>query len=111
MSLLDFSWDNSSSTKNVVGCVKNYGYILDIDTDELTNICGGTRREKLVYKSVSNSVQIVLDQQVLETDYYLISYKGKAEKKFPCLVEKLLCVSKSDWKTLKSSIYVGAKTI
>ena len=80
ISLLDFSWDNKSNVDAVGSpgnCMKNYGYIVDIESDDIINICGGTVREKYIYTSRSNSVQIVLDPLSLQNHFYLISYKGK----------------------------------
>ena len=80
LSLLDFSWDNSTGSVESVGCNKNYGYILDIETNDITNICGGTRRERNLYTSSSSSVQIVFNQQSLETSYFILSFKGENPK-------------------------------
>ena len=73
ISLLDFSWTNTSGDGN---CFKSYGYILDVESDDVINICGGTWREKHLYRSGSNSVQIVLDQVAVQGNYFLIAYKG-----------------------------------
>ena len=80
ISLLDFSWDNKSNIDAIGSpgnCRKNYGYIVDIESDDVIIICGGTLREKHIYTSRSNSVQIVLDPPLLQNHFYLISYKGK----------------------------------
>ena len=80
ISFLDFSWDNVSipeddeSSRN---CLKNYGFILDTESNDVMNICGGTHRNRGLYTSNSNKVQIVFNQPALEMYNFILEYRGK----------------------------------
>ena len=79
MSLLDFAWDNASIVEDSEAsrdCLKNYGYILDIESDGVINICGGSYRNKHLYTSHSNNVQVVFNQQALEKSNFILAYQG-----------------------------------
>ena len=74
LAITDFSWDNSSDN---LGCVHSYGYILDTESDDIINICGGGhKREKQLYLSRSYSVQIVLNEYAVSNYKFLISFEG-----------------------------------
>ena len=80
ISLLDFSWDNVSLPKDGEAsrnALRNYGYILDIESDDVINIYGGKHRNKLLYSSISNKVQITFSQPALEMYNFMLEYRGK----------------------------------
>ena len=72
--LQDFSWDPEAT--NHIGCGVKYGYILDVGTDDIINICGGTTRENELYTSTGNRLQIVLESNDKQKRF-LLRYKGK----------------------------------
>ena len=80
ITLLDFSWTNINKTNTNEGnsdrCPNSYGYILDIESDDVVSLCGGGVREKHLYLSTSHIVQVVLDSLALQKYSFLIAYKG-----------------------------------
>ena len=78
--LIDFTWKNKTSGSNPSyrhsSCDINYGYILDMETDDVINICGGGDREKRVYESSGNRVQIIIEGSVLGSHQFVIKFKG-----------------------------------
>ena len=75
LTLTDFSWQNSSTV--TTRCVQRYGYILDTETDDVINICGGTERQKELYTSEGHSLQIVFDDNALLTHKFLVTFAGE----------------------------------
>jgi hypothetical protein len=75
LSLIDFAWTNVSSKPNI--CPINYGYILDMKTDDVIKICGGLERNTFLYTSSGDSVQIVLEASNIQDNSFLIQFKGK----------------------------------
>ena len=79
LSLVDFSWENSSMSADnseSQNCVQNYGYILDSESDDFVYICGGTVRKRQLYLSESHTIQVVLDPQALQKYNFLLQYQG-----------------------------------
>lgn len=78
MRLIDFSWRNDSmAPPSGSRCNTNLGYILDMQSDEVINICdGGTERMRHLYLSTGHSVQLVLEASVLQSNYFAIEYEG-----------------------------------
>ena len=77
ITLVDFSWNNNkSNTDNGYNGRCNYGYILDVESDDVISLCGGREREKHLYLSTSHTVQVVLDSLALQKYSFLIAYKG-----------------------------------
>ena len=74
ISLLDFSWKDNE-TDDPSQCA-SYGYILDTESDDVTTICGNTRRQKHIYISAGHSVQILLESSQLEDNKFIIGFKG-----------------------------------
>ena len=77
ITLDDFSWENTTDNIGPMKCGIKYGYILDMESDDVISICGGGRnRQEHIYLSKGNSVQIVLESAVLDNSYFLIKYEG-----------------------------------
>lgn len=74
ISLLDFDWDNTTDMDE--NCKVNYGYILDLESDDVINICGRGAREKVVFTSVGHEVQIVLNAENVQKYRFLLKYEG-----------------------------------
>ena len=68
--LIDFSWMNSSDNCNSI-----YGYMLDTK-DDIINICGGGQRQRHLYLSEGNILQISMHESALEQHRFLLSFKG-----------------------------------
>ncbi len=67
------------SSRNTLKC--NYGYILERQLGINRTLCGGTAREKQVYVSTSNHVEIVMSPRNAAQQNrpsYLVHFKGIA---------------------------------
>ena len=73
VSLLDFGWTKKLYKNHPCN---NYGYILDVMTDAIINICGGTSREKHLYTSEGYIVQVVMTFPNDNNMSFLIGYQG-----------------------------------
>ena len=73
LTLLDFTWEEEYTP----GCFVKFGYILDMESDDIVDICGGGNiREKALYTSTGHLVQIVLEPGVSQHNA-MIEFKGK----------------------------------
>ena len=70
--IFDFDWKNVTSND----CAINYGYILDMHSDDVISICGGSQREKHVYQSTGNSVQVIIERNMLENSRFILQFQG-----------------------------------
>ena len=73
----DFNWKLTTIDQAQVNCPVKYGYIVDDVTSDIVNLCGGLVRERSLYISKGNQVQILLAKNVLGSVRFLIGYKGK----------------------------------
>lgn len=73
--MTDFDWSNGTFIDNE--CPMNYGYILDLESDDVISLCGGTDRVKYVYQSIGHTVQIILESNNLESKAFLLELQGK----------------------------------
>ena len=73
LTLIDFAWTNGS----VSGCSQRYGYILDTESDDVINICGGMQRKRALYLSSGYSLQVVLDENSAKKFQFLIQFEGE----------------------------------
>ena len=79
ITLTDFSWSGNKSVADNEPpgrCPINYGYIFDVENDDIITLCGGGEREKHLYLSASHTVQVVLDSLALQKYSFLLSYRG-----------------------------------
>lgn len=72
--IIDFSWKNGSFELN--SCPVNYGYILDMESDDVISICGGSQRRKSLYYSIGHTVQIILERNVLDSSTFMLQFLG-----------------------------------
>lgn len=71
--MFDFSWSPDSSSH----CKYNYGYVLDMQTDDVIKMCGGSQtRDKHLYSSMGHQVQVLFEGNVLESHRLLLAFKG-----------------------------------
>ena len=60
LTLFDFAGDSQSQGQNYVTCKYIYGYIIERSLGINHTICGGQGRQRAVYSSKTNSVEIQL---------------------------------------------------
>ena len=72
----DFNWKLTSRNEAKVNCPVKYGYVVDEASNDIVNLCGGLVRERSLYISKGNKVQILLSKGVLSNVKFLIGYKG-----------------------------------
>ena len=75
LTLIDLSWTNNSESRS--RCPLNYGYILNMDSDDVIKICGGIKAEQILYSSVGHRIQIVLEMTSVQNYNFLIKFQGK----------------------------------
>ena len=73
ITLTDFS---TNDDRDSMGCPIKYGYILDTKDDDVINLCGGSKSEGQTYTSVSNNVQVLLEQSAVQNHPFIIQFKG-----------------------------------
>ena len=73
ITLTDFS---TNDDRDNVGCPIKFGYILDTKDDDVINLCGGSKSEGQIYTSVSNNVQVLLEQSAVQSHPFIIQFKG-----------------------------------
>ena len=72
--LYDFNKNDESPSEK---CAKNYGYILDNKNDDVISLCGGITRKRKIHTSAGNTVQIMLDKNMISNNQFLLEFKGK----------------------------------
>ena len=72
LTITDFAWKNDT----VRGCSQRYGYMLDTESDDVINICGGIQRKRALYLSTGYSLQVVLDENAVKKYKFLIQFQG-----------------------------------
>ena len=80
VAILDFSWKNLTANNNQ--CPVNYGYILDMESDNVISICGGYQRERNVYHSTGNTVQVIIERNILESNTFILHFQGNLKNLF-----------------------------
>ena len=74
ITIIDFAWNNESV--GLQQCPVNYGYILDMESDDVITICGGAKREKYLYQSIGHTVQIIIEANGLESHPFMLEFEG-----------------------------------
>ncbi len=74
ISMTDFAWGSNSAGQCTV-----YGYVSEADTGMNHTICGGLAREREIYTSNSNTVQLQIGPMGAGEDnaHFMILYQGK----------------------------------
>ncbi len=75
--MTDFAWGSNSAGQCTV-----YGYVSEADTGMNHTICGGLAREREIYTSNSNTVQLQIRPREARGDnaHFLLSYEGDSNK-------------------------------
>lgn len=79
LSLLDFSTNVDQNPPGNYICIILYGFMFDMHTDDVVNICGGVTagvREVVLYETAGNVVQILLDRNAVDMYSFVIRYEG-----------------------------------
>ena len=76
LTFIDFNWELISRDEARVNCPVKYGYVVDEDSNDIVNLCGGLVRERSLYVSKGDKVQILLAKSVLSNVKFLIGYQG-----------------------------------
>ena len=79
-----------------------YGYIVDIDTDDMINICGGTERNKLLYVSTGSQVQVVMELSNHQNNKFLLQFTGNKLSIVGVLFQTSKCIITLKMRHLKN---------
>ena len=74
--IINFNWDSNSRNESKNACGLKYGYLFDVQAEQVVNICGVNHKKKALYTSTGNQVQVLLDAKELQDHYFLIKYQG-----------------------------------
>ena len=77
ISFIDFYWKLKSRNEDNFNCHDKYGYMVDEKTNDIVNLCGGLTRERNLYVSKGDRLQILIQRNILDDGNFLIGYKGK----------------------------------
>ena len=77
ITFIDFNWKHTLYSDSTVRCPIQYGYILDITTNNIVNLCGGLVRERSLHLSEGSSLQVLINRDILNDVRFLIGYEGK----------------------------------
>ena len=81
ISLYDFNW--KQNTRYYRKCPHSYGYVMDTETTDVSDICGGGQeRIKQIFMSEGNVVQIVFQEDMLKDKNFLIQFNGKLHNRY-----------------------------
>lgn len=73
--MYDFNW--KQDTRYNRKCPHSYDYVIDIETTEVSDICGGgPERVKQIFMSEGNVVQIGFKEEMLKDKMFLIEFNG-----------------------------------
>ena len=75
ISLTSFQYEVTNNMSQ--GCGIKYGYIFDLKTEQIVNLCSGYQKHSLVYQTSGHQVQILLDKEVVKEYSFIIKYQGK----------------------------------
>lgn len=96
ISLTDFAWHSDSS--GTTDQCKVYGYVSEADNGRNHTICGGLSREREIYTSSSNRIELQIRPREARGDgeYFLLSYQGKEIASSP-IHDILACSRTPHW--------------
>ena len=77
MTFIDFNWKVRSRSDASENCPVRYGYIVDVETNDIVHLCGDLTRERHLYTSKGHYVQVLIHKDVLDKDNFLIGFKGE----------------------------------
>ena len=79
VTLIDFNWRVTSRDESPVKCPLKYGYMMDMNTNDVIPLCGGLVRDRPLFLSQGHAVQIVLStaEQNGPAPNFLIMFKGR----------------------------------
>ncbi len=80
LTLLDFGAGSSSDQVHVSSCMP-YGFLEEKTLGVNQSICGGRSRERVLYTSATNSVEVVLISPRPSQPAFLVNFQGKSSNK------------------------------
>ena len=75
--LVNFNWHSDRNNESQNTCGLKYGYLFDVQEEQVVNICRENEKLKALYTSTGNQVQVLLDEKELKDQYFLIKYQGE----------------------------------
>ena len=76
ISLTSFKYDITNNISQ--GCGTQYGYIFDLDTEQIVNLCCSGEKTQMVYQTKGHQVQILLHKDAVEKYSFIIKYQGRS---------------------------------
>ena len=74
LTLTYFNWKSDDQDNTL--CAVKMGYLFDLDTEDIVNICGSTSRVSHLYTTQGHQLQLLLDRKVLADKQFIIKYEG-----------------------------------
>ena len=74
LTLTYFQW--ASVNEDVTGCAPKLGYLFDLQSDGIVNICGSSSRVTHLHTTEGHKIQVLLDKATLQDAYFFIRYEG-----------------------------------
>ncbi len=76
LTMLDFGSSETHRQSKTASCIQ-YGFISERQLGVNKTICGGNRRQEVIYTSATSSVEIMLAPSGQNPPYFLVKYQGK----------------------------------
>ncbi len=80
LTLLDFGAGGSGDHVHMSSCIP-YGFLVERTLGVNQSICGGRSRERVLYTSATNSVEVVLISPRPSQPAFLVNFQGKSSNK------------------------------
>ena len=74
LTLTYFNWHYEENDQSP--CSPKLGYLFDLDTEDIVNICGSTSRVTHLHTTEGNQVHVLLDRTAMRDSYFLIKFEG-----------------------------------
>ena len=76
ITLLDFGYSTSQNNAQTTACIP-YGYLSERHLSVNKTICGGRKREEVIYTSATSSLEVMLKSPGPESPHFLIKFQSK----------------------------------
>ena len=78
VTLTSFSYDRDGNKSATISqCKEELGYVFDLDTETVINLCTGENKEHHVYLSRGSELQVLLDKAAVDQYSFIIKVEGK----------------------------------
>ena len=75
LTLMYFNWHDQEEGGSP--CSTKLGYLFDLDSEDIVNICGSTSHTSHLHTTEGNRVQLLLDKAALADSHFIIKYEGR----------------------------------